>query len=196
MTVITTVALIACWATVVLVWVAGAVQNALEAPPEPIRGEVDTTTSIAAVLAAAFVLLVVGRYAEGLSIDAIWVQIVGLGVLIASTAFAVWARVSLGTSWIVGPRVGGDRQLRTRGPYAITRHPIYTGLLGMLLGTTMLGGFGQWIALVAVGLIGVEAKIRMEERLLLATYPDEYRRYRRAVPQLIPGLRLPRGGDQ
>jgi protein-S-isoprenylcysteine O-methyltransferase Ste14 len=36
----------------------------------------------------------------------------------------------------------------------------------------------------------------MEEQLLLATYPDEYRRYRRAVPQLIPGLRLPRGGDQ
>jgi protein-S-isoprenylcysteine O-methyltransferase Ste14 len=196
MTVITTVALIACWATVALVWVAGALQNAVHAPPEPIRGEVDTATSIAAVLAAAFVLLVTRRYAEGLSIDAVWVQIVGLGVLIASTAFAVWARVSLGTSWSVGPRIGGDRRLRTRGPYAITRHPIYTGLLGMLLGTTMLGGFGQWIGLVAIGLIGVEAKIRMEERLLLATYPDEYRRYRRAVPQLIPGLRLPRGRDQ
>ena len=42
---------------------------------------------------------------------------------------------------------GGDglRGLRTDGPYAITRHPIYTGLLGMLLGTALLGGLGQWM---------------------------------------------------
>ena len=33
-----------------------------------------------------------------------------------------------------------------------------------------------------------EVKIRMEEHLMLATFPDEYPRYRRQVPQLVPGL--------
>lgn len=35
-----------------------------------------------------------------------------------------------------------------------------------------------------------EVKIRMEERLMLATFPDEYPRYRRRVPQLVPGLNV------
>ncbi len=75
-----------------------------------------------------------------------------------------------------------------RGPYAVTRHPIYTGLLGMLLGTALLGGLGQWIVLVAAGLVVVELKIHMEEQLLLAIFPEDYPRYRRQVPQLVPGL--------
>jgi protein-S-isoprenylcysteine O-methyltransferase Ste14 len=185
----------ACWGTVMLVWIAGALNNARQGSPEPIRGEVDAPTVIVGMLASAVVLIVARRYAQSLTFTAAWVEIVGLVVLVASTTFAVWARLSLGTSWSIGPRVGGDRTLRTRGPYAVTRHPIYTGLLGMLLGTTLLGGFGESIVLVPIGLIAVEAKIRTEERLLLATFTDEYRGYREQVPQLIPGLRLKRRGS-
>ena len=36
----------------------------------------------------------------------------------------------------------------------------------------------------------LEVKIRMEERLMVATFPDEYPRYRRRVPQLVPGLNV------
>jgi protein-S-isoprenylcysteine O-methyltransferase Ste14 len=41
---------------------------------------------------------------------------------------------------------------------------------------------------VPVAVILLEMKIRLEERLMLATFPDEYPRYRRQVPQLVPGL--------
>jgi protein-S-isoprenylcysteine O-methyltransferase Ste14 len=194
MDVLLTAGAVLCWGTVVLVWIAGAVRNAMLGARRPIRGEVDVTTTVVAVLASALVLTAGRGLAQNLTVSATYVRVLGLSVLAVSTAFALWARLSLGTSWSVGPRVGGDRQLRTQGPYAVTRHPIYTGLLGMLLGTTLLGGLGQWIVLVAVGLIAFEAKIRMEERLLLAVFPDEYHRYRAEVPQLIPGLRLPRRG--
>jgi protein-S-isoprenylcysteine O-methyltransferase Ste14 len=134
-------------------------------------------------------LAIVGRsHFDGLAVGALWVRVLGLGVLVASTVFTLWARFSLGTMWSIAPKVKGDRQLRTRGPYAVTRHPIYTGLLGMLLGATLLRGVGQWIVLFPAALIVFEVKIRMEERLMVATFPDEYPRYRRRVPQLVPGL--------
>jgi protein-S-isoprenylcysteine O-methyltransferase Ste14 len=122
------------------------------------------------------------------AVRALWVQILGLVVLAASTAFTLWARFSLGTMWSWDPVVREEHQLRTHGPYAVTRHPIYTGFLGMLLGTTLLSGIGPWIVLVPVAVILLEMKIRLEERLMLATFPDEYPRYRRQVPQLVPGL--------
>ena len=125
---------------------------------------------------------------QNLVTDSAWVRFLGLAVLIASTAFALWARFSLGTSWSVAPEVGGDRRLRTEGPYAVTRHPIYTGLLGMILGTALLAGLGQAILAVLASLIVFLVKIHAEEQLLLANFPDEYPAYRERVPRIIPGL--------
>jgi protein-S-isoprenylcysteine O-methyltransferase Ste14 len=68
----------------------------------------------------------------------------------------------------------------------VTRHPTYTGLLGMLLGSTLLDGVGRWIVLVPVGLVVLGIKLRQEERLMLATFPVEYPAYRRRVPALLP----------
>jgi protein-S-isoprenylcysteine O-methyltransferase Ste14 len=63
----------------------------------------------------------------------------------------------------------------------------------MLVGTTLLAGGHELIALVVVGVILFGVKIQQEERLMLATFPDEYPAYRRRVPQLVPWLRLPGG---
>jgi protein-S-isoprenylcysteine O-methyltransferase Ste14 len=118
-----------------------------------------------------------------------WVRVVGLTILVCSTAFTLWARVALGTMWSSSPTVKVEHQLRTDGPYGVTRHPIYTGLLGMLLGTVLLVGFGHWLLLLPVGLAFIEIRIHLEEGLMAATFPEAYARYRRRVPQLIPGFR-------
>ena len=183
------VANVACWGIVVIVWVAGALYNARRAPKERIRAESRPVTLAAASFLVCSIILLFGRgFAQSLVVDAAWLRFLGLAVLITSTAFALWARFSLGTSWSVAPEVGGDRRLRTEGPYAVTRHPIYTGLLGMLLGSALLGGLGQGILIVVVGLIVFMVKIHMEERLLLVAFPDAYPAYRERVPQLVPGL--------
>jgi protein-S-isoprenylcysteine O-methyltransferase Ste14 len=184
-----------CVGVVVVVWVAGALYNALStlhnashAPRERTRSQ-SGSPALIVVAVVCVGLAIVGRsHFDGLAAGALWVRVLGLAVLVASTLFTLWARFSLGTSWSVAPRVKGDHQLRTRGPYAVTRHPIYTGVLGMLLGATLLSGIGQWIVLFPVALIVFEVKIRMEEHLMLATFPEEYPRYRRKVPQLVPGL--------
>jgi protein-S-isoprenylcysteine O-methyltransferase Ste14 len=189
------VAIAVCVGVVVLVWVAGALYNALHtprnashAPRERTRSQPGSIALVVVAVVCAGLAIVSRSHFDGLAVGALWVRVLGLAILVASTVFTLWARFSLGTSWSIAPKVQGDQRLRTHGPYAVTRHPIYTGLLGMLLGATLLSGIGQWIVLFPVGLILFEVKIRMEEQLMLATFPDQYPRYRRQVPQLVPGL--------
>jgi protein-S-isoprenylcysteine O-methyltransferase Ste14 len=195
MDLLATVAIVVCWSVVLVVWIGGAVYNASRGSRESIRGQNDVHTAIGAIGAIALVAVVVivgSRWADQLQVTITWVRALGLVILVAATIFAVWARLAIGTSWSVNPRVGGDRRLRTAGPYAVTRHPIYTGLLGMLFGSALLGALGEWLVVIVAAVIVIEMKIRMEERLLLAVFPDEYSRYRARVPQLIPGLRVAR----
>jgi protein-S-isoprenylcysteine O-methyltransferase Ste14 len=77
-----------------------------------------------------------------------------------------------------------------RGPYSITRHPIYTGILSMMLGSLLLAGGGRWIVPLPVFTVLFAIKIRIEERYMLAEFPDDYPRYRQRVPLLVPGMRL------
>jgi protein-S-isoprenylcysteine O-methyltransferase Ste14 len=189
MDVLVLVANVACWGAIVVVWIAAAVREAGTRPATRVRGSTDIGMVVLAVVAVAAILLVGPSILAPFTVEAPWARLIGAGVLVGSTLFAIWARLALGRSWSVGPRAAADVGLRTDGPYAITRHPIYTGLLGMLLGSALLGGLGQWIVLVAAGLVVAELKIRSEERLLLETFPDAYAAYRERVPRLIPGWR-------
>jgi len=192
---ITAVALAACWGTVVAVWCVGAVFNRMHRSGERVRDHSGDGAQIGAAVLCGALVLASRPWWRTVQIEVAWVQVLGLVVLIVATAFALWARLSLGTAWSIAPEVSGDRRLRTSGPYGVTRHPIYTGLFGMILGTALLTGSGQVIAFVPVALVLVGLKIHFEERLLSSTYPDEYSAYRRRVPQLVPGLAALRARD-
>jgi protein-S-isoprenylcysteine O-methyltransferase Ste14 len=120
-----------------------------------------------------------------------WIEIPGLVLLVASTAFTIWARLRLGRMWSASPdTLQTGHELRTDGPYSVTRHPIYTGLLGMLAGTVLLNGFGVSLVFLVIGVVAVATRIPVEERLMSKTFPDQYARYRERVPRIVPGLHL------
>jgi protein-S-isoprenylcysteine O-methyltransferase Ste14 len=130
--------------------------------------------------------LVPGSDWDRLSLHASWIRWPGLALLAAATVFTIWSRLSLGTMWSSTVVAREGHELRTDGPYGIVRHPIYAGILGMLLGSAMLDGFGHWtLALIGGGLL-VLLRVRSEERLMTEVFRDEYERYRRRVPALIP----------
>ena len=88
------------------------------------------------------------------------------------------------------PTLREHHELRTDGPYRFTRHPIYTGILGMLLGSALAAGFGHVIiALVGFGAVFL-VRIPREEQLMLKTFGDQYARYQRKVPRLVPFLHI------
>jgi protein-S-isoprenylcysteine O-methyltransferase Ste14 len=182
---------VVCWGAIIVVWIAAAIRDGVAPGAVRIRGSAEPGMALLAVATIAALLTVGPAILAPFTMEAPWARLIGAGVLIVSTLFAIWARLALGRSWSVDPRASTDRGLRTDGPYAITRHPIYTGLLGMLLGTALLGGSGRWIVLVAAGLVVAVLKIRSEERLLDATFPDAYAAYRERVPGLLPGWRWP-----
>lgn len=181
--------IVVCWGACVLVWAAAGIYNRIRGPRQRTRDLRGTMTLLGVILVCAVLaVLTRGFWQRLVLVEAAWVRVLGLVILVPSTVLALWARLALGTMWTFSSIVKHDHQLRTDGPYAITRHPIYTGLLGMLLGTTLLGGIGQFIPLVPLGVILLSLKAQGEERLLMIAFPDDYPRYRRHVPQLVPGL--------
>jgi len=184
------VSLVVCWGAVALAWLAGAIYYESRAPAERTRASYLSPLLITALIMVAVSAAVPRADWRPLEVHAPWIRLLGLAILLAATALTLWARLTLGAMWSAAPTVKQEHKLRISGPYAITRHPIYTGLLGMFLGSGLLAGAGRWILYFPIYLVLVQFKIHTEERLMLAEFPDDYPRYRQRVPQLIPGLRL------
>jgi protein-S-isoprenylcysteine O-methyltransferase Ste14 len=102
-------------------------------------------------------------------------------------AFAWWARIYLGPLWSGGiVRREGHRIVDT-GPYALVRHPIYTGL--MISAFAFAAIKATPLALLGACLItlGFALKARIEERFLAAELGEaDYAAYRARVPMLVP----------
>lgn len=107
------------------------------------------------------------------------VTAVGLG-------FAVWARRHIGRNWSGIVTLKQGHELVTSGPYAIVRHPIYTGLLVAIAGTGWARG--EWRAVLALLIAGLALwrKLRLEERWMIETFGERYAAYRHRVPALVP----------
>lgn len=181
-----------CWGLFGLVWVAGAIYNSRWAPAVRERSPSISPWLIGPVLVLVLGWIAPARIWRLITVDTRWLAVLGVAVMVVSTAFILWARVALGTMWTSSTVVKDDHVLRTDGPYGITRHPIYTGLLGMLAGTTLIEGLGRWVAFFVIGVLIVGLKIQAEERLLDRTLGGAYDQYRQRVPRLVPGLRAVR----
>jgi protein-S-isoprenylcysteine O-methyltransferase Ste14 len=118
-----------------------------------------------------------------------WIPWCGVALVAAGLLFATWARVHLGTNWSGIVTVKRDHELVTGGPYAIVRHPIYSGLLLAFVGSALASG--EWRGVLAVIVVGASfwRKLRLEERWMGEQFGSEYERYRHAVPALVPRLR-------
>ncbi|HYS53537.1 MAG TPA: isoprenylcysteine carboxylmethyltransferase family protein [Thermoanaerobaculia bacterium] len=112
----------------------------------------------------------------------------GVVITILGLGFASWARLHLGRQWSGSVTVKADHELIRSGPYAVVRHPIYTGLLAGVAGTALARAtIGAFCGVVLIG-VGCLIKIRVEERMMTEQFGDAYRDYRRDVRTLIPFL--------
>jgi protein-S-isoprenylcysteine O-methyltransferase Ste14 len=118
---------------------------------------------------------------------------VGLSLLALGIVVMFWARAILGRNWSGIVTIKEDHQLIRRGPYAFARHPIYTGILTALLGSTIALGQVRHVLGWLIVAVGLWLKSRVEERWLTQEFGAAYENYRREVPALVPFLRAKDG---
>lgn len=110
-------------------------------------------------------------------------------IALASAWLVLDAVRALGKQFGVPARIVSGHELVRTGPFAVVRHPIYSGLLGLLIATAV--AFSNWLGVilsVAIYLVGTSMRIRKEERLLRETFGAEFDAYADEVPALLPGL--------
>jgi len=97
--------------------------------------------------------------------------------------------------WSSG-HINKSSELTTSGPYAHTRNPLYIGnfLIGVglclaLTSPPIYRGAGLWFCFI-VGFYEIYLmQISREEEVLLRKYPEEFEKYRKAVPYFLPLLK-------
>jgi protein-S-isoprenylcysteine O-methyltransferase Ste14 len=112
-------------------------------------------------------------------------QGIGLAILVPGLALAVWAKVYLGRNWGMPMSQKADPELVTTGPYRSIRHPIYSGVILAMIGTTIAVSLSWLVWVVVLGACFAGSAIA-EERFMAGRFPDSYPQYKRSTKMLIP----------
>ncbi|HTQ56741.1 MAG TPA: isoprenylcysteine carboxylmethyltransferase family protein [Bryobacteraceae bacterium] len=175
------------WIAVGIVWLAAALGAKQATRTQPVA----TRAAHLALMITAFSLLFYRRLEFGVLAWRVvpaepalaWVGVV---LTAAGCAIAIWARVLLGGNWSATVTVKQDHRLVRRGPYAVVRHPIYSGGLLGLLGTALALGELRGFLGLALAFAGWWNKSRIEERFMTEQFGNAYIEYEREVKALIP----------
>jgi len=175
------------WLAFIIYWSAAAQNAAATSSSESLTSrQIHQLLMYAALLIA--LLPVPGLRRRWLPVSP-WIHVpIGLTIQVSSGLLAIWARKHLGRNWSGAITKKVDHQLIRTGPYKLLRHPIYSGMVGMFLGTAVVsGGLHGLLGLLMISL-AYWRKIGLEEQHLRLTFGIEYDNYRKKSWALIPGL--------
>ncbi len=142
---------------------------------------------------ASLVLAVAGLLSAPVGGDAL--VIVGLVVAITGFVGVFAAQTGMGTSWRIGVEETERTDLVVDGLFAVVRNPIFTAMVTVQSGLTLM--VPTWLSLAGLAclIVAVELQMRLiEEPYLLQIHRTAYRDYATATGRFLPAigrLRLP-----
>jgi protein-S-isoprenylcysteine O-methyltransferase Ste14 len=103
-------------------------------------------------------------------------------------AFAISMTGQLVQTWCFAALVK-NRELTARGPYLLSRNPMYLGRYLLLLGFVLLPG-NLWLVLAFTVLyyLYMVSRVRREEVRLRRNFGEDYARYCREVRRFLPSI--------
>ncbi len=117
-----------------------------------------------------------------------WVFWLGAALTLAGLLFAVSAREYLGRNWSSSVTIKQGHELITTGPYAIVRHPIYTGILIGFLGMAIAIAQPRGFITLALFFLAFWLKLRIEEQYMRSQFGETYAAYAHHTAALVPFL--------
>jgi len=104
------------------------------------------------------------------------VRLVGGAFVVVGMVWAAWATRTAGRVDLERPE-----RLVTRGPYAVSRHPMYVAWTLIYLGVALIINTAWMLILLPVLAVLIHREARHEEHRLIEAFGDEYLTYQRRV---------------
>jgi protein-S-isoprenylcysteine O-methyltransferase Ste14 len=117
----------------------------------------------------------------------VWRLVPGTTFLFLGDLLSWTSARTLGKQWRFDAGLNADHELVQSGAYQLVRHPIYTSMLCLMIGT---GSLITPVPVLAVAFvlfaIGTEIRVRIEDGLLASRFGERFDAYRRRVAAYIP----------
>jgi protein-S-isoprenylcysteine O-methyltransferase Ste14 len=123
-------------------------------------------------------------------LDRTWpvVRLAGVALGLYAAVMMLRAAATLGRQLVPQAVVFPDHTLATSGPYALVRHPAYSGDLALWLGAALATLDVVLLALWPLYLVATTAEARVEEQLLEARFGPAYADYAQRTGRFVPRL--------
>jgi protein-S-isoprenylcysteine O-methyltransferase Ste14 len=122
-------------------------------------------------------------------LDSTGVRVAGLALYALGLAGCVGAQLAMGASWRIGVDDSEPTELVTDGPFALVRNPIYSAVIPLVAGLTLVAPNALAIAAFVALVAALEVQVRfVEEPHLLRAHDPGYREYAARVGRFMPGL--------
>ena len=134
-----------------------------------------------------FVYIIYPRFLEWFAVPLwSWIRWMAIVPTVLGIGIELSTQVYLGRNYSTLLNISEEQTLVTTGPYRYVRHPMYTALVTVGIGLTLLSAnlyFGlPFIALIVV----VVFRIRKEEEVMNETFGEEYIEYKKRTKRFIP----------
>jgi protein-S-isoprenylcysteine O-methyltransferase Ste14 len=176
------------WAAFLVIWIIAAMFAKRSRDPSAVRRGIAGRAIIAVVIVVSYELANRSpqlRALQRAELQSVPMAVTGAVLVTLGAALAFSARAALGRNWGTPGSRKTDTELVTSGPYSLVRHPIYSGLLLMMVGTA-IGMMPMWWIVAPLAATYMITNARAEEGYMTERFPDDYPAYRARTKMLIP----------
>lgn len=110
---------------------------------------------------------------------------IGWGLLILSLIIVWWAQSNMKESWRIGIDEESKTELITNGFFAISRNPIFLGIMVANIGLFLVLPNAFTLLIIALSTVSINTQIRLEEEFLLKEFGEKYNKYKARVNRWI-----------
>ncbi len=117
-----------------------------------------------------------------------WLRWLGVGLGVVSIPLMVWVHDTLRELWSTTLQIQDKHKLVTEGPYHWVRHPMYTTLLMLFVGLSLISAVWPFLVLAIVMGPFFNRVASREETMMIEQFGEEYRSYMQRTGRFFPRL--------